>query len=347
MKDAIGKAVEQAAKAFDGARSPEQLEDLRVEYLGRKGVLSQLSRGLKDATPEERPALGKAINEAKAMANEAYQKANIRLGAKANSTPQGAGSQGVDVTLPGRRRTIGSPHPINQVWKEIEQIFIGLGFSVEAGPEVETGYYNFDALNFPPDHPARDEQDTLFVEGGFLLRTHTSPVQIRVMEQRKPPIQMICPGWVYRNETIDATHSPMFSQIEGLMVDERITFGDLKGVLNEFVHQFYGTKMKTRFRPHFFPFTEPSAEVDVQCFACEGKGTIEKHVCRVCKGTGWKEILGAGMVDVNVFKAVGYDPEKYTGFAFGMGIERIAMFRYGIDEMRNFFEGDLRFLSQF
>ena len=346
FKQTIDQTLAEVESAFAEVTNPDHLEQLRIQYLGKKGGITALARGLKDVSPEERPAMGKAINEAKVRSNKAFESALARF-AKGEGDSDLAATDGIDVTMPGRRRRLGTVHPIIQVWRELEQIFLRMGFSIEQGPEVETGFYNFDALNFPADHPARDLQDTLFVEGDLLLRTHTSPVQIRVMQRQPPPIQMICPGWVYRNETIDATHSPMFSQIEGLMVDTDITFGDLKGVLNEFVHQFYGSRMKTRFRPHFFPFTEPSAEVDVQCFACGGGGVIEGKTCRVCKGTGWKEILGAGMVDVNVFKAVGYDAEKYTGFAFGLGIERIAMFRYGIDEMRNFFEGDLRFLSQF
>ena len=345
----IKKEADQAAKAFSAAETSEQLEQLRIEFLGKKGRITLLSRGLKDVSPEDRPAVGKAINMAKGEVQKAFETASESLSNSKNAKRSSKSDVcEIDVTLPGRTRSLGSIHPINQVWREIEQIFAGMGFTIEEGPEIETEWYNFDALNFPLEHPARDLQDTLFVHGGLVMRTHTSPVQIRVMERQKPPVQMICPGWVYRNETIDATHSPMFSQIEGLMVDRDITFGDLKGVLNGFVKQFYGEKFKTRFRPHFFPFTEPSAEMDISCFACDGKGEHDDgHTCRVCKGTGWKEILGAGMVDVNVFKAIGYDPEKYTGFAFGLGIERIAMFRYGIDEIRHFFEGDLRFLSQF
>ena len=347
IKQAIQKALEQAEKAFASAGNAEQLEQLRVEFLGKKGSIKQLSKGLKDVGPDDRPAIGQAINEAKQRATIAFDQAKARIAASKKGVRQDAGAPDIDITLPGRRHFTGRVHPINQVWREIEEIFIGMGFTVEHGPEVETEWYNFEALNFPKDHPARDIQDTLFVEGGLVMRTHTSPVQIRLMERQKPPIQMICPGWVFRNDAIDATHSPMFSQVEGLMVDEHITFGDLKGVLNEFVRRFFGQKFKTRFRPSFFPFTEPSAEVDVQCFVCGGDGTTDGAPCRVCKGTGWTEILGSGMVHVNVFKAVGYDPEKYTGFAFGMGIDRIAMFRYGVDEIRRFFEGDLRFLRQF
>ena len=348
ISSSIKKEAEEAIKAFSVAENGEQLEQLRIEFLGKKGRITLLSRGLKDVLPEDRPTVGKSINQAKGEVQKAFEKAQENLSAtKAGGSKSKSDDRDIDVTLPGRKRILGSIHPINQVWREMEQIFIGMGFTIEEGPEIETEWYNFDALNFPKEHPARDLQDTLFVHGGLVMRTHTSPVQIRVMERQKPPVQMICPGWVYRNETIDATHSPMFSQIEGLMVDEDITFGDLKGVLNGFVKQFYGEKFKTRFRPHFFPFTEPSAEMDISCFVCNGKGEIDGQTCRVCKGTGWKEILGAGMVDVNVYKAVGYDPEKYTGFAFGMGIERIAMFRYGIDEIRHFFEGDLRFLRQF
>jgi phenylalanyl-tRNA synthetase alpha chain len=347
IKATIVDAAAKAVKAFGEVTDSGSVDELRIKFLGKKGEITLLARGMKDAPKEQRPELGKSINEAKKVATKAMEQAKARIEAGPTTNNSQANDMGLDVTLPGRRRPMGTIHPINRVWREIEQIFAGLGFSIEDGPEVETEWYNFDALNFPKEHPARDLQDTLFVEGGLVMRTHTSPVQIRVMEKQKPPIQMICPGWVYRNETIDATHSPMFSQIEGLMVGENITFGDLKGVLNEFVQQFYGTRFKTRFRPHFFPFTEPSAEMDISCFACNGSGTIQGITCRVCKGTGWKEILGAGMVDVNVYKAVGYDPEKVTGFAFGMGIERITMFRYGIDEIRHFFDGDIRFLKQF
>lgn len=341
MKDTILNAGVQAEQAFASAENMAALEDLRVKFLGKKGTITSLSKGLKDVSAEDRPAMGAAINEVKERCKNAFDQAVSKL--KDGDVDEA----GVDVTLPGRRAPGGGMHPLIKVWKEIEEIFIGMGFSIEDGPEVETEFYNFDSLNFPREHPARDMQDTLFVEGGLVMRTHTSPVQIRTMMAQKPPVRMICPGWVYRNETIDATHTPMFSQIEGLLVDKRVTFGDLKGVLNEFVRQFYGNDLKTRFRPSFFPFTEPSAEVDVQCFSCKGSGTLDGKTCRVCKGVGWKEILGAGMVDVNVLKAVGYDPEEVTGFAFGMGIERLAMFRYGIDEIRMFFDGDLRFLRQF
>jgi phenylalanyl-tRNA synthetase alpha chain len=339
--ETIQNAKAEALQAFGEAKSAQELEQLRVKFLGKKGLITQLSRGLRDVEPDMRKQVGQAINEAKTEASKALDDAKARL------TGGAAAIDRIDVTLPGRRMEPGTIHPLNQVWRKIEQIFMRMGFTVEEGPEVETDWYNFTALNFPPDHPARDEHDTIFTDGGLVMRTHTSPVQIRVMERQKPPIRMICPGWAYRNDTIDATHSPMFSQVEGLLVDERVTFGDLKGVLSEFISQLFGRPIVTRFRPGFFPFTEPSAEMDIQCFVCEGEGRIDGRTCRVCGGGGWKEILGSGMVDVNVLEKVGVDPEKYTGFAFGMGIERISMFLYGIDEIRNFFEGDLRFLRQF
>jgi phenylalanyl-tRNA synthetase alpha chain len=248
-----------------------------------------------------------------------------------------------DLSLPGRKRYVGAPHPLTLFEEEIERVFLAMGFSIEEGPEIETDYYNFEALNFPPYHPARDQWDTLFIKGELLLRTHTSPVQVRVMERSKPPIRIICPGRVFRRETPDPTHLPMFMQVEGLVIDEGVTFANLKGTLEHFIRSLFGEKVKVRFRPSFFPFTEPSAEVDIECLVCSGKDPA----CRVCGGTGWKEILGSGMVDPQVLKNVNIDPEKYSGWAFGMGIDRTAMFAFGIPEMRYFYENDLRFLRQF
>lgn len=345
MAGEIDQLVEAALGAIEAAGDLAALDALRVQYLGKKGELTALQKGVRDVPPEERPKFGAAINDARAKIEERLD-ASLAVFRDAEKRRMLEAAR-VDITLPGRRRPRGHLSPLTQVYDEVVGIFRGMGFSVEDGPEVEDDYHNFTALNFPPDHPARDMQQTLFVGDDLLLRTHTSPVQIRVMESSRPPIRMICPGWVYRSDTLDASHSPMFSQVEGLLVDRRVTLGDLFGVLDEFVHRFFGKNFRTRFRPSFFPFTEPSAEMDVTCIICNGTGQGPQGSCRVCKGTGWKEILGSGLVDPNVFANVGYDPEEWTGFAFGMGVERLAMFKYGVDEIRHFFEGDLRFVSQF
>jgi len=319
-------------------KSASDLGDLRLEFLGRKsGALTRLMAGLASLPAADRPEAGRLVNALKAEVEDALRKLESGLGAADRRPPS------VDRTLPGLQRTAGCPHPVRVFLKQIEAIFVSLGFSVEEGPEVETDYYNFEALNFPPYHPARDDWDTLYLAGGLLLRTHTSPVQIRVMERQKPPIRMINPGRVYRKETPDPTHLPMFFQVEGLLVDEGVTFAHLKGTLEYFLRRLFSEKLKIRFRPSFFPFTEPSAEVDIECLVCRGKDAA----CRVCAGTGWKEILGAGMVDPQVLKNVNIDPEKYSGWAFGMGIERTAMFAYQIPDMRQFYENDMRFIRQF
>jgi phenylalanyl-tRNA synthetase alpha chain len=315
--------------------SAEQLEDIRTKYLGRKGLLSNLFVELKDIDAEIRPQIGKELNELKLFLQQRFQDFSKNL-----AVERGEESK-LDLTLPGRRIFIGRKHPLTLVLDQIKSIFMGMGFRVEDGPEIETDYYNFEALNIPRNHPARNMQDTLYITDDIVLRTHTSPVQVRVMEANKPPIRIIAPGRVYRRDTPDASHSPFFHQVEGLVVDEGISFADLKGVIASFAHKMFGPDIKVRFRPSFFPFTEPSAEYDIMCASCRGKG------CRVCKNTGWLEISGAGMVDPNVFTSVGYDPEKYTGYAFGMGVDRIAMIKYEIDDIRLFFENDLRFLSQF
>ncbi len=335
----------QALEALKAVNSAEELRDFKVRFLGKKGNITALLKGMRDLSPEDRPRFGALVNGVKKKIEDAVDKQSAIF--ETEQEQRLIDSSRLDVTLPGRTRPRGHLSPLSLVYREAIGIFERMGFAIESGPEVETDYYNFEALNFPPDHPARDMQDTLFVSDNICLRTHTSPVQVRVMEKTTPPIRMICPGWVFRADTLDASHSPMFSQIEGLLVDRRVTLGDLFGVLDEFVRRFFGQKVKTRYRPSFFPFTEPSQEVDITCIICGGTGRIGGSTCRVCKGTGWKEILGCGMVDPNVFEAVGYDPEQYTGFAFGMGIERIAMFKYGIDEIRHFFEGDLRFVKQF
>jgi phenylalanyl-tRNA synthetase alpha chain len=316
----------------------EPLKQLRIDFLGKKGCVQALMKELRQASPEEKRQQGKLINDFKQYVENQLKDKEEELG----KSPKGRPSTGAtfDTTLPGRREIPGTLHPVTQVMEEIKSIFLGLGFQVEEGPEIETDYYNFEALNIPKDHPARDMQDTFYVDGEAVLRTHTSPVQIHVMEDRKPPLRIIAPGKVYRCDS-DVSHTPMFHQIEGLMVDENVSFSHLKGIMSIFLQEVFGKKTKVRFRPSFFPFTCPSAEVDIQCVICSGKG------CRVCSQTGWVEILGAGMVDPAVFKFVNYDAEKWTGFAFGLGIERISMLKYGINDIRLFFENDLRFLKQF
>jgi phenylalanyl-tRNA synthetase alpha chain len=336
MEDAVRKLLESASRELSGVEGdPKALEQLRVRFLGRKGELAQLFKLMGRISADERPLAGQLLNEAKDRLEGMF--AGALDDAKGQSL---RGRDAFDITIPGRTPLRGRLHPISQVSMEVARIFSALGFETVEGPEVELDYYNFEALNMPKDHPARDMQDTFYISDEVVLRTHTSPLQARVMEKRKPPIRIIAPGRTYRCDS-DITHTPMFHQVEGLMVGEDISFGDLKGILTVFVHQMFGPDVGLRFRPSFFPFTEPSAEVDIQCVMCRGKG------CRVCSKTGWLEILGSGMVDPEVFKAVGYDPEKVVGFAFGMGIERIAMLKYGIDDLRLFYENDLRFLKQF
>jgi phenylalanyl-tRNA synthetase alpha chain len=331
------KQLETAAlREIQAARRPEDLERLRVSYLGRKGALTGILRGLGKLDPELRRRLGQEANRVKEALEGALDQALSALRTAARL----AGTHAVDVTLPGRRLPRGRLHPLNRIMAEVCDIFLHLGFEAVEGPEVELDWYNFEALNLPPDHPARDMQDTFYFSDKVLLRTHTSPMQIRTMEKRQPPVRIIAPGKVYRRDS-DITHSPMFHQVEGLLVDKGVTFADLKGVLTAFVHQMFGPEVGVRFRPSYFPFTEPSAEVDIECVMCGG------HGCRVCQATGWLEVLGSGMVHPAVFEAVGYDPETYTGFAFGLGIERIAMLKYGVDDIRLFFDNDLRFLRQF
>ncbi|MGE5431524.1 MAG: phenylalanine--tRNA ligase subunit alpha [Syntrophomonadaceae bacterium] len=312
------------------------LEELRVKYLSRKGLVSTLFDDLKNVSRDEKPLIGKQLNELRNSVQLKFDELREKL-----ESESAKDHHVVDLSLPGRKIETGSKHILTQTLDEIKTIFKGLGFSVSEGPELESDYYNFEALNFPPDHPARDMQDTFFVNKNYLLRTHTSPVQVRVMTSQEPPVRVIMPGKVYRNEAISARSYCLFHQVEGLYVDTDVTFAELKGTLVSFARQFYGSDLKYRFRPSFFPFTEPSAEMDITCYICHGKG------CRMCKGSGWLEILGCGMVDPNVFKAVGYDPEKYTGYAFGMGIERIAILKYDIPDIRMYFENDLRFLKQF
>ena len=341
----------EALTAVTEAASLDALEDVRVAYLGKKGSLTAVLRGLGALSAEERPEVGRVSNEVRRALESALDEK--RAGLEAVLLAQRIAVEAVDVTLPGRRRPLGRQHVLGQIVDEIIEIFTGLGYTVAEGPEVELDYYNFTALNHPPDHPARALQDTFYVrdlsgdraavegESDVLLRTHTSPVQVHVMEQQPPPVYVLAPGKVYRRDVADPSHLPQFTQIEGLVVDEGITFGDLKGTLEHFVRKMFGPERRVRLRPHFFPFTEPSAEVDVSCALCGGEG------CRSCGGEGWLEILGCGMVDPNVFGYVGIDPERYTGFAFGMGAERIAGLKYGVPDLRLFVEGDVRFLHQF
>lgn len=314
------------------------LEQLRVQYLGKKGELTQVMKSLGDLSPEERPKVGALINSAKEKVQTALNSRKDQLEQQALNEKLTA--ERIDVTLPGRGQPTGSIHPITRTLERIESFFTNIGYEVAEGPEVEDDYHNFEALNIPGHHPARAMHDTFYFNANMLLRTHTSPVQVRTMEQQQPPIRVVCPGRVYRNDS-DVTHSPMFHQVEGLLVDTDISFADLKGTIEEFLRVFFEKEFAVRFRPSFFPFTEPSAEVDIQCVMCGGKG------CRVCKQTGWLEVMGCGMVHPNVLRMSGVDPEKYSGFAFGMGAERLAMLRYGVNDLRLFFDNDLRFLSQF
>lgn len=338
MKNRLQGLLAEAQVAINKAVSLDEIESLRVDILGRKGNLTVLLKGLADLPREEKPVIGKLANQIKEQIQKSLTEAHRILDGAERERQIIAGA--VDVTLPGRRLPRGTVHPVTRVTDDVCSIFKRLGFSVVQGPEVEIDYYNFEALNIPKDHPARQMQDTFYISDDVVLRTHTSPVQVRVMEGQEPPVKIIAPGRVYRCDS-DLTHTPMFDQIEGLLVDKQVTFADLKGILVTFLHAFFGSKAGVRFRPSYFPFTEPSAEVDIECVMCKGKG------CRVCGRTGWLEILGCGMVDPAVYKFVDYDPEKYSGFAFGMGVERLAMLRYGIDDLRLFFANDLRFLKQF
>ncbi len=336
MEAELQKLKSEALARLEAIEQSGDLEEFRVKYLGRKGAFSGLMKLLGQVDAAERPRLGQLANSVKQDVEEAYAQRLADLQASAGKT-SGAFA---DLSLPGRLIPPGRLHPVTQIMNEVCGIFEGLGFAVAEGPDVETDFYNFEALNIPPHHPARDMHDTFYVSESVLLRTHTSPMQIRTMEKRTPPLRMIAPGKVYRCDS-DVTHTPMFHQVEGFLVDRHISFADLKGLLSLFIARMFNSETPIRFRPSFFPFTEPSAEVDIGCVICGGSG------CRVCKQTGWMEILGAGMIDPEVFKKIGYDPELYTGFAFGLGIERIAMLKYGINDIRLYYENDLRFLSQF
>ncbi|HIX66092.1 MAG TPA: phenylalanine--tRNA ligase subunit alpha [Candidatus Anaerotruncus excrementipullorum] len=330
---------EQAAEALSKAADSKTLEALRVKYLGKKGELTAILKQMGKLSAEERPKVGQLANEVRAGIEQMIEERSAAI--KQAVLDARLQAERVDVTMPGKAAPIGKAHPLTKVLDEVKEIFLGMGFSISEGPEVETDYYNFEALNIPKNHPARDTQDTFYISDNVLLRTQTSPVQVRTMEKQKPPIRVISPGRVYRSDAVDATHSPLFHQIEGLVVDKGVTMADLKGTLELFVKRLYGDESVVRFRPHHFPFTEPSAELDVQCFACHGEG------CRLCKGEGWIEVLGCGMVHPKVLSICGIDPEVYSGFAFGIGLERIVMRRYNIDDLRLFYENDLRFLDQF
>ena len=342
MEEQIAKLKQEAAEAIKKtAANLSELNDVRVKYLGKKGELTSILRGMSKLSKEDRPRIGQIVNEARAQIETLIAEKNEKL--KAQELAERLASEKIDITLPGRQQPLGHMHPLTLTLNRIKKIFMSMGFSVEEGPEIERDYFNFEALNLPKDHPARDMQDSFYITDETLMRTQTSPVQARTMQSHEPnsPIRMIAPGRVYRRDDYDATHSPMFTQVEGLVIDEGISLADLKGTLELFLHQIFSEDVGVRFRPSFFPFTEPSAEVDISCVMCHGKG------CRVCKGTGWLEILGAGMVHPHVLEMSGYDPKKVSGFAFGLGVERIAMLSYGIDDLRLFYDNDTRFLRQF
>jgi len=338
VREELEKLQSEVLISISQASTEKEISDIRVRYLGKKGNITQLLKSVGALPESERKEAGRAANQLKESTETRIEETLLRI--RERERREALQKERIDVTLPGRRIPVGKKHPITQILEEIIDIFSRLGFEVVEGPEVELDYYNFEALNIPKGHPAREMQATFFISDEVVLRTHTSPMQVRTMERKKPPVRMICPGAVYRCDS-DPTHSPMFHQVEGLLVDKGVTFADLKGVLTVFVHQMFGERTRLRFRPSFFPFTEPSAEIDIECFICGGEG------CGVCSNTGWLEILGSGMVDPAVYKFVNYDAEKVTGFAFGMGIERIAMLKFGINDIRLFFTNDLRFLRQF
>ena len=339
MKDQLEKIKKEALDKIDASDALDKLNDIRIAYLGKKGELTQVLKSMKDVAPEDRPKVGQMVNDARSEIENRMEQ--VKKSLEAAKLEQQLKEEVIDVTLPARKAEVGHRHPNTIALEEVERIFVGMGYEVVEGPEVEYDAYNFEKLNIPKGHPARDEQDTFYVNDNILLRSQTSPVQVRTMEKGKLPIRMISPGRVFRSDEVDATHSPSFHQIEGLVIDKNITFADLKGTLAEFAKEMFGPETKVKFRPHHFPFTEPSAEVDVSCFKCGGKG------CRFCKGSGWIEILGCGMVHPHVFEMCGIDPEEYTGFAFGVGLERIALLKYEIDDMRLLYENDYRFLKQF
>ena len=339
MQEKIEQIRNNAEEEITSVSSIAELENVRIKYLGKKGELTLVLRGMGSLPAEERPVVGSLVNEARDFIESKLSQKEKEI--KEKLLEERLKTEKIDITMPSKKVELGSIHPITQIINDVKEIFIGLGYEIAEGPEIELATYNFDKLNTPPDHPARDIQDTFYITDSIVLRSQTSPMQARVMEQQKPPIKIICPGTVYRSDSVDATHSPVFHQIEGLVIDKHISMSDLKGTLELFAKKCLGEKTKIRFRPHHFPFTEPSAEADVSCFVCGGKG------CRVCKGEGWIELLGCGMVHPNVLRNCNIDPEVYSGFAFGFGVERIAMAKFGIDDMRLLYENDVRFLKQF
>lgn len=339
MKEKLEQIKAEAVREIQNSDGLAKLNEVRVAFLGKKGELTAVLKGMKDVLPEERPVVGQLVNETRESIEKLIEETKAKLEAAEREIK--LRQEVIDVTLPAKKNRVGHRHPNTIALEEVERIFVGMGYEVVEGPEVEYDYYNFEALNIPANHPAKDEQDTFYINDKILLRTQTSPVQVREMEKGKLPIRMIAPGRVFRSDEVDATHSPSFHQIEGLVIDKHITFADLKGTLAEFARQLFGEEIKVKFRPHHFPFTEPSAEVDVTCFKCGGKG------CRFCKGSGWIEILGCGMVHPRVLEMSGIDAEEYSGFAFGVGLERIALLKYEIDDMRLLYENDNRFLKQF
>ncbi|MCR5283690.1 MAG: phenylalanine--tRNA ligase subunit alpha [Lachnospiraceae bacterium] len=339
MKEKLLKIKEETLAQIKGSKTLEQLNEIRVSQLGKKGALTEILKGMKDVAPQDRPKVGQLVNETRAEIEKVLEESRAKMEALVRESRLSA--ETIDVTLPAKRMKVGHMHPNMRALQEVENIFVGMGYEVVEGPEVERDYYNFEALNIPADHPAKDEQDTFYISGDILLRTQTSSTQVHEMEKGKLPIRMIAPGRVFRSDEVDATHSPSFHQIEGLVIDKHVTFADLKGTLAVFAKELFGEDTKVKFRPHHFPFTEPSAEMDVSCFKCGGKG------CRFCKGEGWIEILGCGMVHPHVLEMSKIDPNEYTGFAFGVGLERIALLKYEIDDMRLLYENDVRFLNQF
>lgn len=339
MKDQLERIRQEALKQIEASDAMEKLNDIKVYYLGKKGELTSVLKSMKDVAPEDRPKIGQMVNETREVIEEKLEAAMTAFMKKARE--EQLKKEVIDVTLPAKRNKVGHTHPNTIALEEVERIFVGMGYEVIEGPEVEYDSYNFEKLNIPKNHPARDEQDTFYISENIVLRSQTSPVQVRTMEQGKLPIRMLAPGRVFRSDEVDATHSPSFHQIEGLVIDKNITFADLKGTLAEFARELFGPETKVKFRPHHFPFTEPSAEMDVTCFKCGGEG------CRFCKGSGWIEILGCGMVHPNVLSMSGIDSDEYSGFAFGVGLERIALLKYEIDDMRLLYENDIRFLKQF
>ena len=339
MKEKLKNIRNEALKAIEQADTLEKLNDVRIRHLGKKGELTAVLKSMKDVAPQDRPKVGQMVNETREAIEKILEDSRVKL--ERSIRERQMKKEVIDVTLPSKKNMVGHRHPNTIALEEVERIFVGMGYEVVEGPEVEYDLYNFETLNIPDGHPAKDEQDTFYINKEIVLRTQTSPVQARVMEQGKLPIRMIAPGRVFRSDEVDATHSPSFHQIEGLVIDRNVSFADLKGTLEVFAKELFGSETKTKFRPHHFPFTEPSAEVDVSCFKCGGKG------CRFCKGSGWIEILGCGMVHPHVLEMCGIDPEEYSGFAFGVGLERIALLKYEIDDMRLLYENDIRFLKQF